>query len=102
MSSGASGSADPPSPAVPSETPGSLPGHCAGCRRQRRKQGGEDHDEVLQAVPGRARIDASFKDEHDSQEHAQPEIEAYARKVHDLQYLLYAEVKRSLLPRAAL
>ena len=43
------------------------------------------------------KIDAGFKDQHDSQEHALPEIEAYSQKMHDLQYLMYAEGKRSLL-----
>jgi PPK2 family polyphosphate:nucleotide phosphotransferase len=43
------------------------------------------------------KVDASFKDKHESHEHALPEIEAYAQKIHDLQYLMYAEDKRSLL-----
>ena len=42
-------------------------------------------------------IDAGFKDKHESHEHALPEIEAYNQKLHDLQYLMYAEGKRSLL-----
>jgi len=42
-------------------------------------------------------IDAGFKDRHESHEHALPEIEAYSRKLRELQYLLYAENKRSLL-----
>jgi len=42
-------------------------------------------------------IDAGFKDRHRSQEQALPEIEAYRQKLHDLQYLMYAEGKRSLL-----
>ena len=42
-------------------------------------------------------IDAGFKDQHESHEHAMPEIEAYNQKLHDLQYLMYAEGKRSLL-----
>jgi len=44
-----------------------------------------------------AKVDASFTDEHESQEHALPEIEQYSQKLHDLQYLMYAEGKRSLL-----
>ena len=44
-----------------------------------------------------AKVDAGFKDEHESHEHAMPEIEAYDQKLHDLQYLMYAEGKRSLL-----
>ncbi len=43
------------------------------------------------------KIDASFKDKHESHEQALPEIEAYAQKLRDLQYLMYAEGKRSLL-----
>jgi PPK2 family polyphosphate:nucleotide phosphotransferase len=43
------------------------------------------------------KVDASFKDQHESHEHALPEIEAYSQKLHDLQYLMYAEGKRSLL-----
>ena len=44
-----------------------------------------------------SKVDASFKDDHESHEHALPEIEAYAQKIHDLQYLMYSEGKRSLL-----
>jgi PPK2 family polyphosphate:nucleotide phosphotransferase len=51
--------------------------------------------------PGRrvdlGKVDASFKDKHESHEHALPEIEAYSRKLRDLQYLMYAERERSLL-----
>jgi len=43
------------------------------------------------------KINAGFKDKHESHEHALPEIEAYNQKLHDLQYLMYAEGKRSLL-----
>jgi len=43
------------------------------------------------------KIDAGFKDKHESHEQALPEIEAYDQKLHDLQYLMYAEGKRSLL-----
>jgi PPK2 family polyphosphate:nucleotide phosphotransferase len=43
------------------------------------------------------KIDAGFRDKHESHQHALPEIEAYSRKLHDLQYLMYAEGKRSLL-----
>ena len=42
-------------------------------------------------------IDAGFKDQHESHEQAMSEIEAYSQKLHDLQYLMYAEGKRSLL-----
>ena len=44
-----------------------------------------------------AKVDAGFKDKHESHEHALPEIESYAQKLHDQQYLMYAEGKRSLL-----
>jgi len=44
-----------------------------------------------------SKIDAGFTDKHESHEHALPEIEAYDQKLHDLQYLMYAEGKRSLL-----
>jgi len=43
------------------------------------------------------KVDAGFRDKHESHEHALPEIEAYSQKLHDLQYLMYAEGKRSLL-----
>lgn len=43
------------------------------------------------------KVDAGFKDRHESHEHALPEIEAYEQKLRDLQYLMYAEGKRSLL-----
>jgi PPK2 family polyphosphate:nucleotide phosphotransferase len=43
------------------------------------------------------KVDAGFKDKDVSHKHAKPEIEAYNRKLRDLQYLMYAEDKRSLL-----
>ena len=43
------------------------------------------------------KVDASFKDKHESHEQALPEIEAYDQKLHDLQYLMYAEGECSLL-----
>lgn len=43
------------------------------------------------------KVDASFKDKHESHEHALEEIDAYSRKLHDLQYVMYAEGRRSLL-----
>jgi len=43
------------------------------------------------------KIDAGFKDTHESHEAALPDTEAHAQKLHDLQYLMYAEGKRSLL-----
>ena len=43
------------------------------------------------------KIDASFTDKHESHEHALPEIQAFSQYMHDYQYLMYAESKRSLL-----
>jgi PPK2 family polyphosphate:nucleotide phosphotransferase len=43
------------------------------------------------------KIDASYTAEHESHHHALPEIEKYCGKLRDLQYLMYAEDKRSLL-----
>lgn len=42
-------------------------------------------------------IDANFRDQHESHEQALQEIKYYDQKMHDLQYLMYAEGKRSLL-----
>jgi PPK2 family polyphosphate:nucleotide phosphotransferase len=42
-------------------------------------------------------IDAGFRDKHESHEHALPELETYRQKLRELQYLMYAENKRSLL-----
>lgn len=44
-----------------------------------------------------SKIDAGFKDHHESHEHALPEIEDGRQKLEQLQYLMYAEGKRSLL-----
>lgn len=44
-----------------------------------------------------SKVDAGFKDKHESHAHAMPEIEAYRKKLYDLQYRMYAEDKRSLL-----
>ncbi len=43
------------------------------------------------------KIDAGYKDSHESHEAAMPEIEAYRDKLRDLQFRLYAETKQSLL-----
>jgi PPK2 family polyphosphate:nucleotide phosphotransferase len=43
------------------------------------------------------RIDAAFKDRHEDQTSALGEIERYTQRLRELQYLLYAENKRSLL-----
>jgi PPK2 family polyphosphate:nucleotide phosphotransferase len=62
---------------------------------------GMNYSEKFRVAPGSqvdlAKIDAGFKDKHESHEHALPEIEAYNQKMHDLQYLMYAEGKHSLL-----
>lgn len=42
-------------------------------------------------------VDAGFKDKHESHAHALPEIATYSQQIHDLQYMMYAEGKRSLL-----
>ena len=44
-----------------------------------------------------AKIDAGFSDNHESHEHALPEIEGFTQRLRDQQYLMYAEGKRSLL-----
>jgi PPK2 family polyphosphate:nucleotide phosphotransferase len=60
-----------------------------------------DYTNQFRVKPGSkvdlGKVDAGFKDKHESHEHALAEIEAYDRKLHDLQYLMYAEGKRSLL-----
>jgi len=43
------------------------------------------------------RIDAAFKDKHEDQSSAVAEIEKFTQRLRELQYLLYAENKRSLL-----
>jgi PPK2 family polyphosphate:nucleotide phosphotransferase len=43
------------------------------------------------------KIDAAFKDKHEDQTSALEEIEKYTQHLRELQYLLYAEDKRSLL-----
>lgn len=43
------------------------------------------------------KIDAGFKDQHESHKHAMPEIEATNEKLRDYQFRLYAEGERSLL-----
>jgi PPK2 family polyphosphate:nucleotide phosphotransferase len=42
-------------------------------------------------------IDAGYKGEHENKDSAQPELEKHAQRLHELQYLMYAENKRSLL-----
>jgi PPK2 family polyphosphate:nucleotide phosphotransferase len=43
------------------------------------------------------KVDPGFKDKHETHRDALAEIEACNQKLHDLQYLMYAEGKRSLL-----
>jgi len=43
------------------------------------------------------KVDAGFRDKHESHEHALPEIQSLRQKLSDLQYLMYAEDRRSLL-----
>ena len=42
-------------------------------------------------------IDAGFRGEHEDKDSAQSELDKYVEKLHNLQYLMYAENKRSLL-----
>ncbi|WOX04136.1 polyphosphate kinase 2 family protein [Microbulbifer pacificus] len=60
-----------------------------------------DYFEEFRIKPGSrvklAAIDASYHGEHKTHEAALPVIEEYARRLRELQYLLYAEHKRSLL-----
>ena len=59
------------------------------------------YSEMFRVKPGSVvrldRIDAAFKDEHEDQTSALGEIEKYKQRLRKLQYLLYAEGKRSLL-----
>ncbi len=43
------------------------------------------------------KVDPDFKDKHESHKSALPEIQAYSEKLGELQHLMYAENKRSLL-----
>jgi PPK2 family polyphosphate:nucleotide phosphotransferase len=62
---------------------------------------GMSYAKMFRVKPGSkvdlARVDAGFRDTHESHEHALPEIEQYSQKLRDLQYLMYAEGRRSLL-----
>ena len=42
-------------------------------------------------------IDAGYKGEHEDKDSAQPEVDKYIQRLHDLQYLMYAQNQRSLL-----
>lgn len=59
------------------------------------------YSEMFRVKPGSRvrldRIDASFSDKHEDQTSALGEIEKYKQRLRKLQYLLYAEGKRSLL-----
>jgi PPK2 family polyphosphate:nucleotide phosphotransferase len=60
-----------------------------------------DYEKKFRVEPGSKvrldEIDAGYKGEHEDKGSAQAEVEAYAQKLSHLQYLLYAENKRSLL-----
>jgi len=60
-----------------------------------------DYCTMFRVKPGSqvdlGKVDAGFRDKHESHEHARPEIESYRQKLCDLQYLMYAENRRSLL-----
>lgn len=60
-----------------------------------------NYKDVFRVDPGSAvdlaKVDAGFKDKHESHKEAQSEIESYSQRLRDLQYLMYAEGKRSLL-----
>src|SRR5439155_1464941 len=59
------------------------------------------YSERFRVAPGSkiklAAIDPSFKDKHESKESAEAENAGHARRLGELQYLLYAEDRRSLL-----
>jgi PPK2 family polyphosphate:nucleotide phosphotransferase len=59
------------------------------------------YSEKFRVKPGNTvrlnKIDAAFKDKHEDQASALVEIEKYTHRLRELQYLLYAEGKRSLL-----
>jgi PPK2 family polyphosphate:nucleotide phosphotransferase len=60
-----------------------------------------DYREMLRVEPGGAfslsKVDPGFKDRHADKESARAETEKHAQRLRDLQYLLYAENRRSLL-----
>jgi PPK2 family polyphosphate:nucleotide phosphotransferase len=59
------------------------------------------YSEKFRVKPGNTvrlhKIDAAFKDKHEDQASAEVEIEKYTHRLRELQYLMYAEGKRSLL-----
>lgn len=60
-----------------------------------------NYGEKFRVKPGSAvrldKVDAAFKDKHEGQTSALGELEKYTQRLRELQYLLYAEGKRSLL-----
>lgn len=60
-----------------------------------------DYAKKFRVEPGSTvkldRVDADFKGEHKDKESAQAELEKHEERLRDLQYLVYAENKRSLL-----
>jgi PPK2 family polyphosphate:nucleotide phosphotransferase len=74
---------------------------CKSDNRSYRKENIMNYVEKLRVKPDSKfkldKIDASFKDKHEDQTSALLEIEKYTQRLRELQYLLYAENKRSLL-----
>jgi PPK2 family polyphosphate:nucleotide phosphotransferase len=60
-----------------------------------------DYSELLRVKPGSkvrlGEIDPNFTAKHENKASAQDQLDKYTRKLRELQYLLYAEGKRSLL-----
>lgn len=60
-----------------------------------------NYTDPFRVAPGKKvnlhKIDPGFKDKHEDKESAEAEIARHAEKMRDLQYLLYAENRRSLL-----
>ena len=60
-----------------------------------------DYSEIFRVKPGSkvklGKIDPNFTAKHENKAAAQEELDKYTRKLRELQYLLYAEGKRSLL-----
>lgn len=60
-----------------------------------------DYRNLFRIEPGSKvklnKIDPDFKDKHEDKESAELELVKHNEKIHDLQYLMYAEYRRSLL-----
>ena len=60
-----------------------------------------DYLKLFRVEPGSKvklnKIDPDFKDKHEDKESAELELVKHNQKIHDLQYLMYAENRRSLL-----